>query len=175
MSWHLPDERIIDAMDGLATPSERDHAASCAACRARIEEAAQGLEVARGADMPEPSPPYWDAFRRQVSRRVVVEGRISWWWRLGPALAAAAALIVLVPALRAPVPATPRVLSPWAALPAAEDDSGLSVLAGVAGSGVDLVAVREGSGLAEELAGLSDEDSQALAEALRQRLEGQRL
>ena len=175
MSWHLPDERIIDIMDGLATPREREHAASCAACRARIDEAAQGLEVAREADIPEPSPLYWDAFRRQVSRRVVGEGRVSWWWRLGPALAGAAALIVLVPALRAPGPAAPSVLSPWAALPAAEEDTGLSVLAGVAGSGVDLVAVREGGGLAEELAELSDEDSQALAEALRQRLQERRL
>ena len=175
MSWHLPDDRIIDFMDGLATPREREHAASCAACRARIDEAGQGLDAAGEADIPEPSPLYWDAFRAHVSRRLAAEGRVSWWWRLGPALAAATALVVLVPALRAPGPAAPSVLSPWAALPAAEEDAGLTVLAGVAGSGVDLVAVREGGGLAEELAALSDEDSQALAEALRQRLPEQRL
>lgn len=174
MPWHLPDEKLMDVMEGVATPGEREHAASCVVCRARVEEARKGLEHAGEAGLPEPSPLYWEALRRQVGRRLVAEGRASWWWRLGPALAAAAALVVLVPALKTPEP-TPvgasGLLSAWSALPASEDDPGLSVLAGVASGGVDLAAVRQSARLAEDLAELSEEDSQALAEALRLRLQ----
>jgi hypothetical protein len=176
MSKHLSNERLIDVLERTASPRDREHARSCDVCRARVEEATQGLDLAREGDMPEPPPLYWEAFRRQVSRRLATEGRAGWWWRLGPALAAAAALLAMAtshtPRGPEPVPLS-GALAVWSALP--EDDPGLSVLSGLAANGVELVGVRMRGDLAEELVGLSDEDSQALAEALRQELKERRL
>lgn len=163
---HLGDDRLMDAVEGLATRVEREHASTCAACAQRIDEAKEGLALARPAEMPEPSPLYWEAFRRQVNRRLDDHPGRGWWWRLGPALAAAA-LLVLMPPLRTPDPPV-ETTAPWSALP--DEDAGLTVLVGVASSGVDLGPVRGDVGLTEDLAELSDEDSQALARALRTEL-----
>ena len=177
MSRHLSDERLMDVLERTASPPEREHAQSCVACRARLEAAAQGLDLAREGEMPEPPQLYWESFRRQVRRRLATEGRISWWWRLGPALAAAAVLLALatsrMPSGPGPAPAAAPTLSVWSALP--EDDPGLSVLSAMASSGVELAGARARRGLAEELVELSDEDSKALAEALRQELKEHRL
>jgi len=176
MSRHLSGERLMDVLEGTASPGERQHARSCEACRARLEEAGQGLDLARASEMPEPPSLYWEAFRRQVGRRLATEGRASWWWPLGPALAAAAALLVLTTGPTPPGPETvpvSRLLSVWSPLP--EDDPGLSVLSAMASNGVELVGVRARRGLAEELFELSEEESSALAEALRQELRESRL
>jgi hypothetical protein len=177
MSSHLSNERLMDVLEHAASPSEREHARSCVACRARVEEAAEGLELARGAELPEPPQLYWEAFRRQVSRRLATEGGAWWWWwwRLGPALAAAAALIALATSHAPPGPEPgpgSQLLSVWSPLP--EDDPGLSVLSAMVSSGAELVGVRARRGLAEDLLELSDEDSQALAEALREELKEDR-
>jgi hypothetical protein len=137
-----------------------------------VEEAGHGRARALSADVPEPSALYWEAFRRQVGRRLVHEDRTSWRWRLIPLVAAAAALIVVVPSLRAPRPnpgSRAALLPAWSALPPADDDPGLEVLEGFAASQGELLPAREGH-VAELLGDLSDEESQALADALRDKL-----
>jgi hypothetical protein len=175
MPTHLTDETLIDLLEETAGAEARRHAAECRLCEARLQEAQAGRRLATSAEVPEPSPLYWEHFRRQVGRRL--EAREPRWWpRLvwGPVLAAAAAVVIAVW-----VPATPRgvgqtpapVLPAWSALPPAESDEGLAVLAAIAPrAGEALGVVADCRDLGNCLAELSDEESRALAEALRGQL-----
>ena len=71
MAKHLSEERLQDVVDGAADEDARAHVTVCPGCRRRADEAALGLALAHEADVPEPSPLYWEAFRRQVGRRLL--------------------------------------------------------------------------------------------------------
>ena len=134
----------------------------------------RGFALAREAEVPEPSPFYWEAFRRQVGHRLVAEERPAWRAWLLPLAAAAAALVVALPfVMRTPEsPAGGAAPLPsWAALPPAEEDDGLAVLEGLGVVESDLVAMQDGSDLAAELGDLSDEERAAFADLLRRRME----
>jgi hypothetical protein len=169
MFGHLPEETLMDVVDGTAAPSAREHVAGCEACRARVDEAAQAWALAETSDMPEPSPLYWEAFRRQVDRRIEGEGKRQWLHFLVP-LAAAAGLLVALP-LKSPAPvpqpSLAAVLPAWSALPAAEDDPGLEALQAMTSADSDLASSYERSGIQEMLSDLSDEENEALADRLR--------
>ena len=175
MSRHLTDERLLEALEGAAEAEARGHLESCLACASRVEEGRRGLALAGDAEVPEPSPLYWEAFRRSVGRRIEAErtGR-SWRRTWLPVLAAAAGLALVVPALRGPerTPAPPAVvLAAWSALPPAEEDDGLAVLEGLALADADLPVVEGQRSVAEALAALSDEEARAVRDALRQNLD----
>jgi hypothetical protein len=174
MSDHLSDETLADALLGTPGAAALAHLRSCAACAARLAEAEEGLALARRDDVPEPSPFYWAALRREVARRVEGEPkRLAWAAWLVP-LAAAAGLAAVVLArgpIRDPAPspsaASSAVASPlpaWSALPPIDEDEAVPVLEGlvlVAGPGWD-----EGRGPDAYVAGLSEDDQAALAAAL---------
>lgn len=174
MPTHLTDENLIDLLEETAGGETRRHAAECRLCEAQLRDAQTGLKLAQSAEVPEPSPLYWEHFRRQVGRRLeAVEPRR--WPRLvwGPLLAAAAAAVVV--ALW--VPGAPNGVRPapplpaWSALPPSESDEGLAVLAAVAPqAGEALGVVSDCRDVGNCLAELSDEESRALAEALRGQL-----
>ena len=169
MARHVTDETLLDVLEGTADAESRRHAEACAACAERVEEARGGRELAREAEVPEPSPLYWEAFRRTVGRRIESEsaGR-SWRWAWLPVAATAAAVLLTVPALRpsfSPVP----VLPAWSALPPADQDAGLAVLEGLDIADADLSAVDGERDVIESLADLSDEESRAFQDALRNR------
>jgi hypothetical protein len=103
MAKHLSAENLMDLVEGVGDGGARAHLASCSPCRSLLDEAVVGLAWAREAEVPEPSPLYWEAFRRQVGRRIVREVRTAWRWRLIPLLAASAALVVIVPRLQAQI------------------------------------------------------------------------
>ena len=170
MFGHLPEETLMDVVDGTAAPRAREHVAGCEACRTRVAEAAEAWTLAEGSDVPEPAPLYWEAFRRQVDRRIQGEGRRHWLRLLVP-LAAAAGLMVALPRVKSrvpvPEPSAAAVLPAWSALPAAEDDPGLEALQAIASADSDLAASYERSGIPELLSDLSDEENQALAERLK--------
>jgi hypothetical protein len=182
---HLSEEALVDLLDGTGgDPEARAHAAACEHCRARLERAASGLELAREADVPEPSPLFWDSFRRQVDRRIQAGDPAPVWRRFAaaPWLAVAAALLVavavLMPRGHAPAPDDARspVLPAWSALPPAEEDPGLALLAVVVPGTTGLGPLAECQGLGDcltEAAALSDEESDALTEALQRELEVQ--
>jgi predicted anti-sigma-YlaC factor YlaD len=171
MGEHVRDDELMDAAEGTASAVVRRHVEACVACRERVAEAAAGWEAARVADVPEPSPFYWEAFRRQLGRRVGAERR----WRLAawtPALAAAAVLAVGIGLFtRSPEPDRPAdTLPAWtASWPAGEEDAGLARLGALALVDADEVAAGC-SGITRCLAGLSDEEAMALADALTQEL-----
>jgi len=179
MARHLSEDEIIDSLEERAGPAVRGHLESCGACAATLALAAEGLTVAREAEVPEPSPLYWEAFRRQVGRRIGTEApprRRAW---LLPLATAAAAMLVAVPLLKSRVlerpPAAAPVLPAWSALPPAEEDDGLAVLKGLALAESDVVSVRDGRGVDDVLTELSDDETTALADALRRELKQDRL
>jgi len=172
MSLHLSDERLADALlSGTVDDAALAHLRACSTCAGRLAEAEAGLALARRDDVPEPSPLYWEALRRNVGRRVADEPRrASWIAWLAPVAAAAgvAALAIAHRPIGAPVPlASPTAaaaLPSWSALPPLDDDEALPVLEGVvavAGSGWD-----EGKGPDEYVAGLSEDEQAVVAAAL---------
>jgi hypothetical protein len=174
MTRHVSDESLPDLAEGGGSDAERAHAPACGPCASRVEEARAALALARRADVPEPSPLYWEAMRRNVGRRISEEShRSPLWARLVP-VAGAATVVVVVVALTAgrthePAPSPEPTLAAWSALPPAEDDASLPVLEGLA---VDMPDLDEGRGLGAFLAGLSDEEGRALAESLRRAGQG---
>ena len=175
MRGHVSPEAMIDVAEGRGGAEERRHLEACGDCRAEVEELRESLLGLASVGVPEPSPLYWEAFRRQVGGRLESEARPNRWssWWL-PGLAVAAAAIVAVFLLRPPVGSLPSpsgsvaLLPAWTPLPDAERDEGLPVLQGLAVAG-ELTACRDVGGC---LASLSDEDAAAVSAALRSELEG---
>jgi hypothetical protein len=171
MTGHVPDASLPDLAEGGGSDAEREHAAACRPCAGRVEEARAALDLARRADVPEPSPLYWEAMRRSVGQRIAEEPRRAplWAWLAPVAAAAAAVAVVVSTAGRPPVPpASPEPgLPAWSPLPAAEDDESLDLLESLAATGDEIGQLDEGRGVAAFLSGLSDEDYGVLVESLR--------
>lgn len=181
MSGHPPAEELIDIAAGHAAADALRHVAECSACREQIDDLRASLESLREADVPEPPPLYWPAFRRQVARRLEEDARrprrrASWLWL--PALAGAAVLALAVaphlgrlpPPPPAPAPAEAFVPA-WTPLPEPADDTGLAVLSALASTG-GMLSLPECEGLDECLAGLPEDDARGLAQAFRAELQG---
>jgi hypothetical protein len=169
---HLSDENLADALFGAAEDRALAHLRECRECAERLAEAEAGLAAARRDVVPEPSPLYWQALRRNVGRRVSEEPRphpVAW---LVP-IAAAAALAAVVAIGRLPVsgvepaagPSAATVLPSWSPLPPLEEDEAVplleSVLLVAGASGWD-----EGKGVDAYVAGLTEDESSSLARAL---------
>src|SRR5262245_49435538 len=130
MARHLSEDEIADALFERGSPARREHLEACSDCATLLAVASEGLALAREAEVPEPSPLYWEVFRRQVDRRIGGEGvprRRAWLVPLG---AAAAIAVLAVPLLRprATEPPRPASLPSWSSLPPSEEDDGLAVL-----------------------------------------------
>ena len=185
MARHLTEEALLAATQGDEEKSAIAHLEGCGACRERVAQGREGLDLARlASDVPEPSPLFWESFRLQVGQRIAAEREASWparfWRRFGLASLvplAAALLIAVIPAARRDLGASPRpgpVLPAWEALPVSADDGGLDVLRGLALQGTDLQAATECQSVADCLGEMNDEESQDLADALRGELPGGR-
>jgi hypothetical protein len=178
MWTHVPDAALMDLVEGSASDRVRAHVAGCASCRARVEDARGGLSWAREASVPEPVPAYWDVQRAQVARAIAGApagvGHRRMWTVAALAGAAMLALVTVVPAphVGAPTarPTASAVLPAWSALPPADEDDSLDVLAGAAEVATAAAPVLECSDVAACVGSLSDEESRALAEALKQQL-----
>lgn len=169
MRRHLSDEKLWEALEGGASPA---HLGECGECRARLEEAREGLALARQADVPEPPLQYWQGFRRRLGDRLDEPRRVAWrGWLLWPALAALAAglLFLALPQRGVVTPRRPSAALPaWSPL-AASDAVGVSLLQAVAD---DLGPEAECREVEECVSDLSDAQSRELAEMLRQELPG---
>ena len=176
MKPHLADEAVLDLALGEAGPAERAHAAECEACAAGLEETRAALELARRAEVPEPSPLYWQALRSGVSRRIAEAAPEPRRFGVLVPLAAAAGLLTAVLSLRSSPPPQPPLsetrLPAWSALPLEEDDEGLRVLEGLALASGDVGDWQAAEGLEGYLASLTDDESRRLAESLRRQGQG---
>lgn len=178
MWGHVGDEKLLDLVEGTAAADARRHVEGCAACRSRVAEAREALLSAEGGDVPEPSPMYWEAFRRQVGRRLEAEPRprpsrrrlVAGFAGLAAAGVLAVGLLNRPLAPEAPFPTLPS----WSPLPAAEEDFGLAVIRAMAPSPADLGPIAA-CPVEDCLLDLSDEESLALAESLRNEISGRSL
>jgi hypothetical protein len=174
---HLGGDRLFDVLEGAGSAAERAHVAACAECAALVAEAGAGQRLAAGAEVPEPSPLYWEAFRRSVGRRIETDRQRTWALRLVPVLATVAAIAFVVPSLRlvspglSPVPAA--ALPAWSPLPPADEDPGLAVLAGLAHSTSEL-NLAECDGIAECVSQLPDDENGGVLDALRDEMASRR-
>jgi hypothetical protein len=108
MSHHLSPEEFVDAIDGVLVVSRQQHLDGCAACRQEV--AALGTlarQVDAAAEVPEPSPLYWDHLSRRISEATAtdVSPAPAWWqlsWRPLVAVAAMLVAATLVVVLRTP-------------------------------------------------------------------------
>jgi len=169
MGGHVSAESMMELAEGPGRAEEREHVLACGECRAQLDALRADLGTLAAVEVPEPAPIYWEAFRRQVGRRLEAEPpRRAWGWLWVPALAAAAsvALWVRVPSAGGPGTGSAQNLPAWSALPSSDDDSGLSVLQALADGGQ--LSVASGCDeLAACVEALSDADATALAAALR--------
>ena len=178
MRGHISEDRMIDLLEDQGTPADWAHVASCAPCRSRLEEGRAAMGLATQAEVPEPPGLYWEALRRNVSRRIAEEGetpRRRWGW-LAPLAATAVALLVVAVfvAERPGSTVAPPAVPAWSALPPVEEDENLTVLAEFAIDAGEWSGWEEGQGLGAFVASLSDEESEALVAALRvERPEGE--
>jgi anti-sigma factor RsiW len=176
MRDHLSEEQLLDAVGDGADGAVERHLTECLACAARAAAVREGLQLAQAAEVPEPSPFYWEALQREIGHRIREERSRFWRFRLVPALLAAAAAVAIVALgpLRAALaphaaPASAGPLPAWSALPPAEDDGALSLVQQVALEH-GLSPASECRGSAECLVDLSDEESHAVADALKAEL-----
>jgi len=165
---HLSDESVIELSTGEGDASDLAHAAACAPCARRVQDGRDALALLQRADVPEPSPLYWEALRSGVRQRIADDKRRVLAWALLLPLAAAAALVfVLWSGGAKPPAAIAPALPAWSALPVAEEDEGLRVLEGLALTAAADTDWDEPEGLSAYVADLTDEDSRTLAETLR--------
>jgi len=109
---HLNAADLIDLAEGARDESSVPHLAECARCRQQLLELREMMDAAAGAaDVPEPSPLFWDHLSRRVHLAVAEEsggrrGRLGWraWRRAfvpASAMALAAVLVLGVVTWRA--------------------------------------------------------------------------
>ena len=120
MMWtrHLTADELVSALDLLPDARVARHLESCATCRAALADLEDMQLRARGAaDVPEPSPLFWE----HLSARVRAETdsspipRATIWWRPLTALGALAALVLVVLVARPSIPKQPIVATDAAA------------------------------------------------------------
>jgi len=178
MAGHLSEARLVEALEGLGDAASRGHLSECGTCAERVREMEQTVRLASDAEVPEPSPLYWETFRQQVGRRLEEEPPRVRWSRLWvPGLAAAVvaslAIVSFVPPSRPPAATAVHALPAWSALPE-DDDAAMSILRSLGPSEEDVESAEGVQGVAGRIVGLSDDESRRLAEALRGEWEGPR-
>lgn len=170
---HLSPDTFVDLLDGTTDEAAIPHLASCESCRQQLAELRITWQAATEADVPEPSPLFWDHLSARVHDAVAAEGqprapwwRVDWSWAsVGLAGAAVAALalvaFLLVPRTGSQVPSGSVAGTNAAAISAVDgvaepvalpDDESIGLMADLA-SDLDWDAVVE-LGLAAD--GLAD-------------------
>lgn len=148
---HLSPEALLDLADGTTPEASVDHLARCAECRAQLSDLRATMGLALAADVPEPSPLFWDHLSARVRESIAAGGaparRSVLWFGLEPlswrfmTVAGGAATAVVIAALAitmrtAPGPTEQASVEPTPALaaPVAQerdpvgDDASLALL-----------------------------------------------
>ena len=63
---HLTPDDLVDLADGTRPESSAPHLASCATCRAQLNEMRATMSAVADLAVPEPSPLFWDHFSQRV-------------------------------------------------------------------------------------------------------------
>jgi hypothetical protein len=175
MSKHPSEVDLVDLLEEGAEPGLIGHVSECLECRERLGELQQGLELARELPAPEPPPLFYQALRRNVRRetgRPAAPRGLAGFWAYGAAAAAALAMVALLLPGQGPNGTAGEAVA-WSSLPPTSDDVGLQVLSAL-DLDDELSAVVE-CGWPSCLAELTPEERQAVAEDLREELQGRAL
>src|SRR5438132_12929430 len=70
---HLTPDDLVDLADGTRPESSAPHLASCATCRAQLNEMRAMMSAVADVDVPEPSPLFWNHFSQRVHEAVAAE------------------------------------------------------------------------------------------------------
>ena len=138
MTTHLSPQEFIDAVDGALASDRAEHLEGCDACRGEVVALQTAVrDAVSGADLPEPSPLFWNHFSERVRAATRVEplpaGRHGWFtgWRAVLAMgtmAAAVAVAVTLQVRRPQVaPASPSAVVSEN-VPAVADDGSWDVM-----------------------------------------------
>jgi hypothetical protein len=143
---HLTPEELLDLAEGSRPLSSVPHLAACEVCRQQLDDL-RDVMTTLDADVPEPSPLFWEHFSARVHEAVVAEAaparswyRVGRWsWGLVAAMSAAVVVIAVSLTVRTP-PARTGAPSPVAEVssgdvgsPPAVDDPSFSLLGDLAG------------------------------------------
>jgi anti-sigma-K factor RskA len=99
---HLQPEEFVDLAEGTRADASAPHLKSCTECRQQLAQMRAMMAAAVVADVPEPSPLFWDHLSARVHDAVAAEGapRQPWLdlaaWRRVLMPASAIATVVLV-------------------------------------------------------------------------------
>ncbi len=163
MSTHLSPGVLAALAEGAAVPARAvRHLAGCAACRDEVGALRVLMAELREAEVPEPSPLFWDQFSARVSDAVresaAAPGRGAGWpvspwtwrgwaWTLASATAVTALLLLAFGAPAGAPPPMVATLAPGVEAPAGIDPAPGPVLpADGAGEGDDWSLVAEAAG-----------------------------
>src|SRR5215831_5852579 len=118
MSGHLTTDEQVDALEHALAPGPAAHLDVCQTCRDDVAKLRDTIRAARGVDVPEPSPLFWQHQATRISAMVAAESierrRSPWtyagWVGSGAAVLAAGLLLMRTPS--APTPASAVAGSP---------------------------------------------------------------
>src|SRR5688500_5208152 len=83
MTNHLSSQEFVNALDSALAAARQSHLDACASCQTQLAELRTLMQDAsHGADVPEPSPLFWDHFHSRVLTAVQAEGQPghrAWW------------------------------------------------------------------------------------------------
>lgn len=107
---HLAPEALLDLADGTTPEASVDHLARCAECRAQLSDLRATMGLAMAADVPEPSPLFWDHLSARVRESIAsgdapVRRSVLWFrlerlsWRFMTVAGGTAAAVLIVTAL----------------------------------------------------------------------------
>ena len=102
MTTHLDEVELVDALDGLLSAARDTHLEQCSSCAERLRSLRASLAGLRqSADVPEPSPFFWEHFSRRVSDAVragASASQAAGRWRPARIAALSAAALVVIAA-----------------------------------------------------------------------------
>jgi hypothetical protein len=111
MSGHLTTDEQVDALEHTLAPERAAHLDVCQMCRDDVARLRDTIRAARGVDVPEPSPLFWQHQAARISTMVAAESierrRSPWTYAglVGTGVAVLAAGLLLVRTPSAPTPA----------------------------------------------------------------------
>jgi hypothetical protein len=127
---HLTPSEFVDLLDGQLPRQRQRHAESCEVCGTQLDALRRALHDSAGADVPEPSPLFWEQFSARVRDGIEepVVG-VPWldWLRSSPrSLVATAAMVVVVAGLAWRMGPSSENREPMVAPSLGAPDAGLS-------------------------------------------------
>jgi hypothetical protein len=129
---HFSPSELVDFAEGTLAPARAAHADGCDDCRAQSALVRDAIRATAAAQVPEPSPLFWDHFSARVREGIAAEPPPTAWSWLGgrESLRAAAAIAIVVAVVAAASWFARDSRMPNIAIPVAQDQPAAVTVAG---------------------------------------------